>query len=60
VAAQPAPDALLDAARSASLLVLGPGARDGGPGDGSQLGRVALAVLMNANAPVLVTRAVTS
>jgi len=60
VAAQSAPDALLDAARSASLLVLGPGAGDGVSGQPSRLGRVALAVLMNANAPVLVSRAVTS
>jgi nucleotide-binding universal stress UspA family protein len=60
VAVQPAPDALLDAARSASLLVLGRGAGDAGPRDGSQLGRVTLAVLLNANAPVLMVRGVTS
>jgi len=60
VAVQPAPDALLDAARSASLLVIGRGAGDQTAGDAAQLGRVALAVLMNANVPVLVAHAVRS
>jgi hypothetical protein len=47
--------ALLDAARSASLLVIGRGGEDDAPGAGRMPGPVALEILLNANSPVLVT-----
>jgi len=53
VVARPAAEALLDAARNAALLVLGPG----NPGDEARLtGRVLHDVLINVNAPVLIAR----
>lgn len=52
VTARPAPEALLDVARDAALLVLGPG----GPVGTSSLGHVLHDILVNANAPVLIVR----
>ena len=53
VVARPAAEALLDAARNAALLVLGPG----NPRDEARLtGRVLHDVLINVNAPVLIAR----
>lgn len=48
---RPSADALLDASRGGSLLVVGPGAATRSP-----LGTTLHAVLLNANAPVLVAR----
>lgn len=47
--------ALLDAAQSASLLVIGRGGEDGAPDARRMPGPVALEILLNANSPVLVT-----
>jgi nucleotide-binding universal stress UspA family protein len=55
ISARPAAEALLDAARDKGLLVIGPGAT--GPYR-SPIGSVLHDVLLNVNAPVLVTRPV--
>jgi len=51
LSARPPADALLDASRGSALLVVGPGAAPPSP-----LGTTLHAVLLNANAPVLVVR----
>lgn len=51
--ARPPAEALLDASRNASLLVIGPGHRRG---TGHAIGSVTHDVLMNINAPVLIVR----
>lgn len=54
VAGRPPAEALLDAARDKALLVLGPGSLDPAR---SPIGSVLHDVLLNANSPVLITRA---
>jgi len=54
VAGRPAAEALLDSARDKALLVLGPGSLD--PAS-SPIGSVLHDVLLNANSPVLISRA---
>ena len=54
VAARPPAEALLDSARDKALLVLGPGAPDA---ERPVVGSVLHDVLLNANSPVLITRA---
>ena len=53
VAGRPAAEALLDSARDKALLVLGPGSLDP---ERSPIGSVLHEVLLNANAPVLISR----
>jgi nucleotide-binding universal stress UspA family protein len=55
VAGRPAAEALLDGARDKALLVLGPGSPDPAR---SPIGSVLHDVLLNANSPVLISRAV--